>query len=68
MTARTGRSRGGAALRRRSVGVKSPGLKRDPEFSSAAKRALAFRRFWVFLLAAVLLTIGIVSACGVRLI
>jgi len=65
--ARSGRSRSGAPLRKRSVGVKSPGLKQDPEFSSAAKRALAFRRFWVFLLAVALLTIGIVSACGVRL-
>ena len=64
--ARSGRSRSGAPLRKRSVGVKSPGLKQDPEFSSAAKRALAFRRFWLFLLTVVLLTVGILSVCGVK--
>lgn len=68
MVAQRGQRRGGPPARKRSVGVKNPGLKQDPEFSSAAKRALAFRRFWVFLLMVVLLTVGIVSACGVKLI
>ena len=47
--------------------VKTPGLKQDPAFSSAARRALAVRRFWLVLLTVVLLTVGLLSACGVRL-
>lgn len=60
--------RDGGAVRRkkRPECVENPGLKRDREFSRAAKRALAFRRFWLFLLTAVLLAIGIASVCGVR--
>ena len=41
-------------------------MKQEKEFSTAAKRALAVRRFWLFLLTAVLLAIGILSVCGVR--
>lgn len=42
------------------------GLRPEPEFSTSAKRALTVRRFLLFLLTAVLLTIGILSVCGVR--
>ena len=34
---------------------------------SPARRALAFRRFWIFLLASALVLIGLVSAVGARL-
>lgn len=43
-----------------------PGLRPEPEFSTSAKHALAVRRFLLFLLTAALLTIGILSVCGVR--
>jgi len=46
--------------------VETPALKQEKEFSTAGKRALAFRRFWLFLLTAVLLAVGILSVCGVR--
>ena len=56
-----------AGRRKRFPTVEGPGLKADSELKEAAKRKLAFRRFWLFLLTAVLLAIGIASACGVRL-
>ena len=56
----------GAAPRKRSGVMGKSGLRPEPEFSTSAKRALAFRRFWLFLLTAVLLTVGILSVCGVR--
>jgi hypothetical protein len=46
--------------------VKSPGLKQDPDITGAARQALAFRRAWLVLLTLVLLTVGLLSACGVR--
>lgn len=58
---------GGAVRRNRSGVVKEPKLKPEQDFSGAAKRALAIRRFMLFLLTAVLLAVGIVSVCGVRL-
>ena len=66
MVRRAERSNGGAVRRkRRPECLENPGLKRDKEFSRAAKRALAFRRFWLFLLTAVLLAVGLLSVCGV---
>lgn len=61
------RSGGGNVRRKRSDCVENPGLKRDQDFTTSAKRALAFRRFWLFLLAAALVLIGLVSAVGARL-
>jgi hypothetical protein len=46
--------------------VENPGLKRDQDFTRSAKRALAFRRFWLFLLTAVLVLIGLVSVVRAR--
>jgi len=66
MVKQAARKSGGTVRRRRSGYVENPGLKQEKEFSSSAKRALAFRRFWLFLLTAVLLAIGIASVCGVR--
>ena len=57
---------GGASPRRRSGVVGKSGLRSEPEFSTSAKRALLVRRFLLFLLTVVLLTIGILSVCGVR--
>ena len=59
--------RGGTPVRKkRDPGVKSPGLKQDPDIAGAAGHALAFRRGWLVLLTLVLLTVGLLSACGVR--
>ena len=57
---------GGSAPRKRSGVMGKSGLRPEPEFSTLAKRALAVRRFLLFLLTVVLLTIGILSVCGVR--
>ena len=57
---------GGSAPRKRSGVMGKSGLRPEPEFSTPAKRALAVRRFLLFLLTVVLLTIGILSVCGVR--
>lgn len=56
----------GSSSRRRSGVMGKSGLRPEPEFSTSAKRALTVRRFLLFLLTAVLLTIGILSVCGVR--
>ena len=45
---------------------KKSGVKLDEDFTTSAKRALAIRRFWLFLLAAVLVLIGLASAIGAR--
>lgn len=47
--------------------MEKSGLKPAPDFTNSAKRALAFRRFLLFLLTAALLTIGLLSVCGVRI-
>ena len=61
------RSGSGNVRRKRSDCVESPGLKRDPDFTSSAKRALARRRFLLFLLTFALLLIGLASVVGARL-
>ncbi len=66
MVRQTGRKSGGDVRRKRSASVENPRLKTEKEFSTSAKRALAFRRFWLFLLTVVLLTVGILSVCGVK--
>lgn len=60
------RSGGGNVRRKRSDCVENPGLKRDQDFTTSAKRALAFRRFWLFLLAAALVLTGLASVIGAR--
>ena len=57
---------GSPVRKKRGPGVKSPGLKQDPDFTGAARHALAFRRAWLVLLTIVLLTVGLLSAFGVR--
>ena len=63
MVKQAGRKIGGR--RKNSAAVENPGLKADSEFSAAAKRALAFRRFWLFVLTAALLAVGLASVCGI---
>jgi len=61
-----GRKTGGTVVRRKRSGVmETRGLKQEKDYSGAAKRALALRRFLLFLLTAVLLAIGIASLCGI---
>ena len=45
---------------------KRTGVKLGSDFTSSAKRALAIRRFWLFLLTAVLVLIGLASVVGAR--
>ena len=61
-----GRGRSGGATRRkpRPKYVENPGLKPESDFTNSAKRILAFRRFWLFLLTALLVTVGLMSAFG----
>jgi len=56
-----------ASRRKGFSSVENPGLKKDSELKDVARRSLAIRRFWLFLLTAALLAVGIASACGVRL-
>ena len=62
-----GRKQGGGSRKKSDcLENKKTGVKLDDDFTTSAKRALAFRRFWVFLLAAVLVLIGLASAVGAR--
>ena len=68
MVKQAGKKRvGGGNVRRKSPEVIENGQKKELRFVNSAKRALAFRRFWVFLLAFALVMIGLVSAVGARL-
>ena len=60
---------GGGNGRRKSsdcLETKKTGVKLDDDFTTSAKRALAFRKFRLFLLAAVLVLIGLASVIGAR--
>ncbi len=62
-----GRKQGGGSRKKSDcLENKKTGVKLDDDFTTSAKRALAFRRFLVFLLAAVLVLIGLASAVGAR--
>ena len=67
MVKQAGRKRGAAPRRSRGKYIEGPGIKRENEFASSAKRALAFRRLWLFLLTAALVAVGLMSAFGFRL-
>ena len=67
MVKQAGRKRGAAPRRSRAKYVEGPGLKREKDFANSAKRVLAFRRLWLFLLTAALVAIGLMSAFGSRL-
>ncbi len=64
-----GRKHGGSGPRKKSdcLENKKTGVKLDEDFTTSAKRALAFRRFWLLFLTFALVLIGLVSAVGARL-
>ena len=63
-----GRKQGGSGPRKKSdcLENRKRGVKLDEDFTTSAKRALAFRRFWLFLLTAALVLIGLASVVGAR--
>ena len=66
MVKQAGRKRGAAPRRPRTKYVEGPALKRENDFANSAKRVLAFRRLWLFLLTAALVAVGLMSAFGSR--
>ena len=71
MVKQAGKKRSGGAgsgSRKRSdcLENRKPGIKLDDDFTTSAKRALAIRRFWLFLLTVVLVLIGMASVVGSR--
>ncbi|MBO7088365.1 MAG: hypothetical protein J6W70_00540 [Lentisphaeria bacterium] len=67
MVKQAGRKRGAAPRRSRAKYIEGPGIKRENEVANSAKRVLAFRRLWLFLLTAALVAVGLMSAFGSRL-
>ena len=67
MVKQSARKRGAAPRRPRGKYIEGPGIKRENDFASSAKRVLAFRRLWLFLLTAALIAVGLMSAFGSRL-
>ena len=67
MVKQAGRKRGTAPRRSRTKYIEGPQLKRENEFANSEKRILAFRRFWLFLLTAALVAVGLMSAFGSKL-
>ncbi len=63
---RSGGAGSGGRKRSDCLENRKPGIKLNEDFTSSAKRALAFRRFWLFLLTAVLVLIGLASVIGAR--
>ena len=65
---KTTRKRGGGGNTRiNRLKIVENGRDSGQKFDSPARRALAFRRFLLFLLAAALVLIGLASAVGARL-
>ena len=67
MVKQAGRKKGGGSVRRKTPEVTENGQKKELKFVNSAKRALMIRRFWLFLLTAALVLIGLASVVGVRL-
>ena len=66
MVKQAGRKSGGGSVRRKSPEVTENGRKKELRFVSSAKRALMFRRLWLFLLTAAHVLIGLASVVGAR--
>ena len=66
MVKQTGRKSGGGSVRRKTPEVTENGRKKELRFVNSAKRALMFRRLWLFLLTAALVLIGLASVVGTR--
>ncbi len=60
------KSGGGGKGRRKTPEVTENGRKKELRFVSSAKRAMMIRRFWLFLLTAALVLIGLVSVVRAR--
>ena len=67
MVKQAGRKKGGGNVRRKTPEVMENGQKKELKFVNSAKRALMIRRFWLFLLTAALVLIGLASVVGIRL-
>ena len=61
-----GKRGGGGNVRRKTPEVVENGQKKELKFVNSAKRALMIRRFWLFLLTAALVLIGLASVVGAR--
>ena len=61
-----GKRGGGGNVRRKTPEVMENGQKKELRFVSSAKRALMFRRLWLFLLTVALVLIGLASVVGAR--
>ena len=66
MVKQAGRKSGGGNVRRKTPEVTENGRKKELRYVNSAKRALMFRRFWLFLLTTVLMLIGLASVVGAR--
>ena len=66
MVKQGGRKSGGGSVRRKTPEVTENGRKKELRFVNSAKRALMFRRLWLFLLTAALVLIGLASVVGAR--
>ena len=62
-----GKRGGGGNVRRKTPEVMENGQKKELKFVNSAKRALMIRRFWLFLLTAALVLIGLASVVGAHL-
>ena len=61
-----GKRGGGGNVRRKTPEVTENGRKKELRYVNSAKRVLMIRRFWLFLLTAVLVLIGLASVVGAR--
>ena len=66
MVKQAGRKSGGGSVRRKIPEVIENGRKKELWYVNSAKRSLMIRRFWLFLLTAVLVLIGLASVVGAR--
>ena len=64
MVKQAGRKSGG--VRRKTPEVTENGRKKELRYVNSAKRALMIRRFWLFILTAALVLIGLASVVGAR--
>ena len=66
MVKQAGRKSGGGSVRRNTPEVTENGRKKELRYVNSAKRALMIRRFWLFILTAALVLIGLASVVGAR--
>ena len=66
MVKQAARKSGGGSIRRKTPEVTENGRKKELRFVNSAKRALMFRRLWLFLLTVALVLIGLASVVVAR--